>query len=67
MVAALLTLWWLTGRAGAVWLELATTATKCLSEEIQANVVVMADYSILYEEHPVRPTVFAKVQHGLVI
>lgn len=62
-VAAALTLWWLTGRAGAVWLELATTAGKCLSEEIQSNIVVMADYSILFEEHPVRPTVFVKVQH----
>ncbi|OEL24739.1 Transmembrane emp24 domain-containing protein p24delta3 [Dichanthelium oligosanthes] len=60
-VAAALTLWWLTGCAGAVWLELSTTATKCLSEEIQSNVVVMADYSILYEEHPVRPSVSAKV------
>ncbi|KAF8654433.1 hypothetical protein HU200_061616 [Digitaria exilis] len=59
--AAALTLWWLTGCAGAVWLELATTATKCLSEEIQSNVVVMADYSILFEEHPVRPYVSAKV------
>jgi p24 family protein delta-1 len=60
--AAAFTLWWLTRCAGAVWLELSTTATKCLSEEIQSNVVVMADYSILFEEHPVRPTVSAKVQ-----
>ncbi|TKW10725.1 hypothetical protein SEVIR_6G185600v4 [Setaria viridis] len=68
-VAAALTLWWLTGRAGAVWLELATTAAKCLSEEIQSNIVVMADYSILFEEHPVRPTVFVKVTspHGDVL
>ncbi|CAD6245465.1 unnamed protein product [Miscanthus lutarioriparius] len=55
------TLWWLTVCAGAVWLELATTAIKCLSEEIQSNVVVMADYSILFEEHPIRPRVSAKV------
>ncbi|CAO2169366.1 unnamed protein product [Urochloa humidicola] len=61
VAAAALTLCWLTGQAGAVWLELSTTATKCLSEEIQSNVVVMADYSILFEEHPVRPTVFVKV------
>ncbi|KAJ1268810.1 hypothetical protein BS78_07G162400 [Paspalum vaginatum] len=58
---AAVTLWWLSGCAGAVWLELATTATKCLSEEIQSNVVVMADYSILFEEHPLRPQVSAKV------
>ena len=65
-VAAAFTLWWLAlaGCAGAVWLELTTTATKCLSEEIQSNVVVMADYSILFEEHPVRPTVSAKVQRA---
>jgi hypothetical protein len=58
------TLWWLTGCAGAVWLELATTAIKCLSEEIQSNVVVMADYSILFEEHPIRPRVSAKVTNN---
>jgi hypothetical protein len=47
-----------------VWLELATTAIKCLSEEIQSNVVVMADYSILFEEHPIRPRVSAKVTNN---
>ncbi|GJN15985.1 hypothetical protein PR202_gb02935 [Eleusine coracana subsp. coracana] len=58
---AAVTVWWLARCAGAVWLELATTTTKCLSEEIQSNVVVIGDYSILYEEHPVRPLVSAKV------
>ncbi|KAK3121936.1 hypothetical protein QOZ80_8BG0663020 [Eleusine coracana subsp. coracana] len=57
---AAVTVWWLARCAGAVWLELATTTTKCLSEEIQSNVVVIGDYSILYEEHPVRPLVSAK-------
>ncbi|KAK3123636.1 hypothetical protein QOZ80_8AG0633930 [Eleusine coracana subsp. coracana] len=57
---AAVTVWWLARCAGAVWLELATTATKCLSE-IQSNVVVIGDYSILYEGHPVRPLVSAKV------
>ena len=33
---AAVTLWWLTGCAGAVWLELATTAIKCISEDISA-------------------------------
>ncbi|XP_062195008.1 transmembrane emp24 domain-containing protein p24delta3-like [Phragmites australis] len=59
---AAVTLWWLAWGAGAVWLELATTATKCLSEEIQSNAVVIGDYPILFEEHPVRPMVSAKVQ-----
>ncbi|TVU05571.1 hypothetical protein EJB05_48738, partial [Eragrostis curvula] len=59
--AAAVTLWWLAGGAGAVWLELATTTTKCLAEEIQSNVIVIGDYSILYEEQPVRPMVSAKV------
>ncbi|EES13990.1 transmembrane emp24 domain-containing protein p24delta3 [Sorghum bicolor] len=62
---AAVTLWWLTGCAGAVWLELATTAIKCISEDIQSNVVVMADYSILFEEHPIRPKVSAKVTSPL--
>ncbi|KAG0523929.1 hypothetical protein BDA96_07G165500 [Sorghum bicolor] len=62
---AAVTLWWLTGCVGAVWLELATTAIKCISEDIQSNVVVMADYSILFEEHPIRPKVSAKVTSPL--
>jgi p24 family protein delta-1 len=57
-----MTLWWLARCTGVVWQELATTATKCLSEEIQSNVVVINDYSILYEEeHPIRPMVFANI------
>jgi p24 family protein delta-1 len=65
---AAVTVWWLVGCAGAVWLQLATTATKCLSEDIQSNVVVIGDYSILYEEQPVCPKVSAKVvNRGLAI
>lgn len=60
-VAVAVALWCLSGSAGAVWLEMSTTATKCLSEEIQSNVVVVGDYSILFEEHPTRPIVSAKV------
>ncbi|KAL6647425.1 hypothetical protein ACP70R_014862 [Stipagrostis hirtigluma subsp. patula] len=54
-------LWWLAGSAGAVWLELAPTATKCVSEEIQSRVVVIGDYSVLSKEHLVRPKIGAKV------
>ncbi|KAK7385210.1 hypothetical protein VNO78_30923 [Psophocarpus tetragonolobus] len=36
--------------AEAVWLTLPTSGTKCLSEEIQANVVVLADYYVISQE-----------------
>lgn len=48
--------------ADAVWLDLPPTGTKCVSEEIQPNVVVLADYAIMYESHPTsHPTVAVKV------
>ncbi|VAI61440.1 unnamed protein product [Triticum turgidum subsp. durum] len=38
------------------------TGTKCVSEEIQANVVVLADYALMYESHPsAHPTIAVKV------
>ncbi|KAL5201615.1 hypothetical protein ABZP36_035969 [Zizania latifolia] len=49
------------GGAGAVWLEIAPSAAKCMSEEIQSNVVVIGDYSVLYEHHHAHPTVTVKV------
>ncbi|KAG4958929.1 hypothetical protein AAZX31_13G065400 [Glycine max] len=36
--------------AEAVWLTLPTSGTKCLSEEIQSNVVVLADYYVVTQE-----------------
>jgi hypothetical protein len=49
-------------RAEAVWLDLPPTGTKCVSEEIQANVVVLADYALMYESHPSsHPTLAVKV------
>ncbi|XP_048129912.1 transmembrane emp24 domain-containing protein p24delta5-like isoform X3 [Rhodamnia argentea] len=35
----------------AVWLTIPSSGTKCVSEEIQSNVVVLADYYIVDEEH----------------
>ena len=35
--------------AKAVWLDLPPSGTKCVSEEIQPNVVVLADYSVISE------------------
>jgi hypothetical protein len=43
-----------------VWLDIPQSATKCVSEEIQSNVVVIGDYSVLYEHH-LNPTVTVKV------
>lgn len=49
--------------AEAVWLELPPSGTKCVSEEIQPNVVVVADYAIMFESHPTgHPTVAVKVR-----
>lgn len=48
--------------AGAVWLEVPQSGTKCVSEEIQSNVVVLADYAIMFESHPhSHPTIAVKV------
>ncbi|KAF0931287.1 hypothetical protein E2562_002634 [Oryza meyeriana var. granulata] len=48
--------------AEAVWLDLPQSGTKCVSEEIQSNVVVLADYSLMYESHPSsHPTIAVKV------
>ncbi|KAL5199818.1 hypothetical protein ABZP36_021021 [Zizania latifolia] len=50
------------GGAEAVWIDLPLTGTKCVSEEIQPNVVVLADYAIMYESHhTAHPTVAVKV------
>lgn len=37
--------------AEAVWLTISSSGTKCVSEEIQSNVVVLADYYIVDDEH----------------
>uniref|UniRef100_A0A0D9XEE4 GOLD domain-containing protein n=1 Tax=Leersia perrieri TaxID=77586 RepID=A0A0D9XEE4_9ORYZ len=59
--AATVLLWWMAAGAGAVWLEISPSASKCVSEEIQANVVVIGDYTVLYEHHHADPTVTVKV------
>ncbi|XP_066328617.1 transmembrane emp24 domain-containing protein p24delta3-like [Miscanthus floridulus] len=48
--------------AEAVWLDVPQSGTKCMSKEIQSNVVVLADYSIMFESHPYsHPTIAVKV------
>lgn len=38
----------------AIWVQVPSTGTKCLSEEIQSNVVVLADYYAFDEAQPER-------------
>ncbi|KAK6131880.1 hypothetical protein DH2020_034381 [Rehmannia glutinosa] len=49
-------------RSEAVWLSLPASGTKCVSEEIQNNVVVLADYVVISDDHVnPTPTISAKV------
>ena len=61
--AAAAVLWWMAAGARAVWLEIAPSGTKCVAEEIRSNVVVIGDYSVLYEHQQAHPTVSVKVIH----
>lgn len=45
----------------AIWLTLPTSGTKCVSEEIQNNVVVLADYIVIPDDHSHNPTLAVKV------
>ncbi|KAH9751714.1 hypothetical protein WN944_006395 [Citrus x changshan-huyou] len=45
----------------AIWLNLPATGTKCVSEEIQNNVVVLADYVVVSDDHSHIPTISVKV------
>ncbi|KAL6515170.1 hypothetical protein OROHE_018802 [Orobanche hederae] len=49
-------------QSGAIWLSLPASGTKCVSEEIQSNVVVLADYVVISDDHVhPTPTISAKV------
>jgi len=45
----------------AIWLTVPTSGTKCVSEEIQHNVVVLADYVVIPSDHSQNPTIAVKV------
>ncbi|KAH9621858.1 hypothetical protein KSS87_019599 [Heliosperma pusillum] len=46
----------------AIWLNLPKSGTKCVSEEIHPNVVVLADYYVISDEHTSQePTISLKV------
>ncbi|CAK9158332.1 unnamed protein product [Ilex paraguariensis] len=47
--------------AEAIWLNLPSSGTKCVSEDIQINVVVLADYSVINDGTSHMPTLSAKV------
>lgn len=53
------------GVTEAIWLDLPSSGTKCVSEEIQNNVVVLADYSLINGEddspHNSATTISARV------
>lgn len=47
----------------AIWLSLPDSGTKCVSEEIHNNVVVLADYVVISDDHVhPTPTISAKVK-----
>ncbi|KAK9286115.1 hypothetical protein L1049_014496 [Liquidambar formosana] len=49
-------------KGDAIWLSLpAKSGTKCVSEEIQNNVVVLSDYVVVSEDHSYIPTISVKV------
>ncbi|XP_021727392.1 transmembrane emp24 domain-containing protein p24delta3-like [Chenopodium quinoa] len=46
----------------SIWLNLPASGSKCVSEEIQTNVVVLADYYVISDDHTSHePTIFVKV------
>ncbi|XWS25168.1 hypothetical protein CRYUN_Cryun27aG0047100 [Craigia yunnanensis] len=48
--------------AEAIWLTIPSSGTKCVSEEIQNNVVVLVDYYVIDEKNPDHiPTISARV------
>ncbi|KAK3006846.1 hypothetical protein RJ639_016579 [Escallonia herrerae] len=62
VVLPLLMLLCLLQKGHAIWLSLPASGTKCVSEEIHNNVVVLADYVVISEDHThATPTVSTKV------
>ncbi|XP_068652943.1 transmembrane emp24 domain-containing protein p24delta3-like [Aristolochia californica] len=45
----------------AIWLNLPSTGTKCVSEEIQSNVVVLCDYTVISDDRGPAPKISVKV------
>lgn len=50
-------------KGDAIWLNLPGSGTKCVSEEIHNNVVVLADYVVISDDHVhPTPTISVKVR-----
>lgn len=50
-------------RGESIWLSLPAKGTKCVSEEIHTNVVVLADYVVISDDHAhPTPTISTKVR-----
>ncbi|WCJ18286.1 Transmembrane emp24 domain-containing protein p24delta3 [Euphorbia peplus] len=62
-VQLVLTLWiWGNIRVSeGIWLTLPATGTKCVSEELHSNVVVLGDYVVVSDDHSLLPTISIKV------
>ncbi|KAL5562799.1 hypothetical protein UlMin_032546 [Ulmus minor] len=60
-VAILLLIIFMVRTGEAIWLTLPHSGTKCVSEEIQNNVVVLGDYVVVSDDHAHSPTISVKV------
>lgn len=68
LLVLLLCLTSLSLKTQAVWMTIPSSGTKCVSEDIQTHVVVLADYYVVTEEGPQLQTISAKVcLHKLTI
>lgn len=61
LLVLLLCLTTLSLKTEAVWMTIPSSGTKCVSEDIQTHVVVLADYYVVTEEGPQLQTISAKV------
>lgn len=52
LLCSMITQFYVLPIAEAVWLTIPSSGTKCVSEEIQTNVVVLADYYVISDDVP---------------
>ncbi|RVX22553.1 Transmembrane emp24 domain-containing protein p24delta5 [Vitis vinifera] len=66
LAATMIMIWWATP-SQAIWLSLPSSGTKCVSEEIHNNVVVLLDYSLVLggDDDPSHPTTISV--RGLIV
>jgi hypothetical protein len=61
-MVVVLALWYWTAEVGAIWLELPPHGVKCLSEEIQPNVVIFGNYTLFSNDISYTSTMSVKVE-----